>query len=229
MWAVEYRAGIEEVLGAAAAGAEARWPTFASYCRFRSVGRRRDALAELRRFLDSTENWSQARRREFVGWHLSHRPWRNVGWAEVAPHPLQEELLFPTCRDWVVESPHGLEANVFLGLMLRRTVPHVCFVEHGHEMDLGWCHLLMALDIDPSDPDIRVEACNRVLGAVGYSAHELASGHYLGDAEADLKMLRAYESLLGTLPPSTREVLANEWQEMEHVLEEFIHNRVGAS
>lgn len=93
-----------QVLSTIGAGAEHRWPEYASYCRSREQGLRSAAFRHLAAFIEAISGAAFRDRCEFVEWLCYRFLEHERAGSGLLPDPLLQRLIFPTLREWKDES-----------------------------------------------------------------------------------------------------------------------------
>jgi hypothetical protein len=157
---------------AAKARKEESWLDFSRFCELRGQGVRAAAMEELGKFLKANASAPFERRLTFSRWLLRRsREFQDV--RVLLPHPILEQFVVPTLRQWCEACPREAEPHLWLGLLM---------------CDIPSDHLDQALELDPSCELARQTLTNWILGHVDYNQHELPS-FYINDAEDDLTAL----------------------------------------
>lgn len=139
---------------------------YCEYLRLLDSGLRRDALARLPALLQTLATADSCRRRDLASLLLrvtEHEPGHRL-----MPQPLLAGFIEPTLADWKSACPQDPEP-----LRWSKSIDD----------------LALALSLDPACDYTRRKLVLRILGHVGYAAHELPAG-YLGDARNDLELIR---------------------------------------
>ncbi len=148
---------------------------FADYCRLRASGRRRDALRQLDRFIESTKEWHFDDRRAFVRWVTAPN-----GLADsqiLTPQPVIARIIVPTVDEWREREPNDAEACFLKGRYDYRTA------SESEPGPLDWFR--RAIELAPDHQGARRTFIDWVVGHVENAQHELPLG-YLGSPDEDL-------------------------------------------
>ncbi len=147
----------------------AQHPELTEYCEYLRLldrGLRRDALARLPLLLQALAAPDSSRRRAIASLLLrvtEHEPGHRL-----MPQPLLVGFIEPTLAEWRSACPQDPEP-----FRWSKSIDDLAF----------------ALSLDPGCDYTRRKLVLRILGHVGYAAHELPAG-YLGEAQDDLELLR---------------------------------------
>jgi hypothetical protein len=166
------------------------WTSFATYCRLRGKGLRRDAFVALDAFIAEAVLWSLAERVAFALW-VGERRRAYGGQAEaVLPVPLFRLLVRPTLEDWSAASPADPWPWVWLARLSTGGSTYHAPAEP---------YLREALKRDPGLEPARIDLIENLLRDVTYNQHELPWG-YIGDAAEDVAGLDEAEAMMVGLP-----------------------------
>ncbi len=147
----------------------AQHPELTEYCEYLRLldsGLRRDALARLPPLLQTLAAADRSRRRAIAS--LLLRATEHETGHRLMPQPLLVGFIEPTLTEWRSTCPWDPEP-----LRWSKSIDD----------------LALALSLDSACDYTRRKLVLRILGHVGYAAHELPTG-YLGDARSDLELIR---------------------------------------
>lgn len=167
------------------------WTSFATYCRLRGEGLRREAFVVLDVFIAEAVLWPLAERAAFAVW-VGERRQAYGGQAEtVLPVPLFRLLVRPALEDWSAASPDDPWPWVWLARL------------SGGGSTLhapAGPYLREALKRDPGFAPARIDLIEDLLRGVAYNQHELPWG-YIGDPAEDVVDLDEAETMMAGLSP----------------------------
>jgi hypothetical protein len=165
------------------------WASFATYCRLRGEGLRRDAFVALDAFVADAVLWPLSERVVFAVW-VGERRQAYGGQAEaVLPVPLFRLLVRPTLEDWSAALPADPWPWVWLARLSGGGSTFHAPAEP---------YLREALKRDPGLAPARIDFIENLLRAVTYNQHELPWG-YIGDAAEDVADLDEAETMTAGL------------------------------
>ena len=87
---------------------------YAQYCRLRENGLRKQALSQLKEFIEIAELWNINQRYEFVD-RLYWIKENNSEIYDLIPHPLHVAIVEPTIAEWIEENPTDPSGYRWLG------------------------------------------------------------------------------------------------------------------
>lgn len=168
----------------------------AGYCRYREQGLRREAFAELERFLVASRSFDSVTARG-AALEILEANARIPESHQFLTHPLTARFLEPTLRSWMEEDAGAHLPVRWLGLLTR-------------DPDL----LNKALSACPEDLPVRKILIGFALGWADYATHHLDESSFIGSIDQATSALTRARSLLATAPE--REPLAYLTDELDY-------------
>ena len=162
------------------------WISFASYCRLRSEGLRREAFIALESFIADAVLWPLTERAAFAVWVGERRQAYGGQPEAVLPVPLFRLLVRPALEDWSAASPNDPWPWVWLArLSTGGSTPHAPAEPYLRE----------SLKRDSGFAPARIDLIENLLRGVAYNQHELPGG-YIGDPVEDVADLDEAETMM---------------------------------
>jgi len=181
------------------------WADYANYCFDREKGLRKEALAYLDKFLNSTEEWTDEMKIEFTKFLFSYFETFEESDYGAFPQPLSNRLVKPTLEKWC--KTEKIDAY-----------PFRWYGTHYHNEE----YLFKALEIDPADDLARQRILTWWTYEIYYSVHHLPEG-YIGDPYDDMKLIDKIKFQIEQLTnPALREKWAKELEEESELVRNYI-------
>jgi hypothetical protein len=178
--------------------------SLARYCDLREKGLRRQALVELRSFIEQTRSWDVASRRE-AATHILDAHWKMPKARWFLTEPLRKQLLEPVLEEWRAAEPDNPVPTRYLALLRR-------------DRKL----LYDALEMNSKDDQIRAMIAAQLVKFVEYATHHLAQGLFLGkETEANAALVEASTLLKEVSNPSLVQHLNDQVQRLSALLADW--------
>ncbi|WP_296267560.1 hypothetical protein [Pseudomonas sp. UBA6562] len=176
----------------------------ASYCRYREQGLRRQAFAELERFLAASRSFDNAIARG-AAIEILEANMRTSGAHQFLTQPLVARFLRPTLQDWMEDDAEASLPVRWLGMLDR-------------DAEL----LTRALSACPEDLPVRKILIDFALGWVDHATHHLDESVFLGSPEeAILALERAKGLIAEAADPEALDHLRDEVRYFEHLVADW--------
>lgn len=156
------------------------YDSFKEFCQKKMHGLRKDSLSALGRFINQTQTWSEAVQQDFLCWFFTLLE-KCDSPNDVLVYPLEEGLLKPALKQWMVSEPKDHRPFRWFGLFL-------------NDED-SFTYLKLALELDASDQTVLTKIIDVYLHGLWYSFHHISEDLYLGSVEEDRELIANIEKL----------------------------------
>jgi len=168
----------------------------ATYCRYRELGLRRDALLVLELYLEESRSFDSSTAR-LAAVQILEANARTQGVHQFLAQPLIKRFLLPTLQAWMQEDANTNIPVRWLGILNR-----------DHEL------LTRALSMCPSDIPVRKLLIDFAFGDVDYATHHLDESFFIGSVEDAESTLELAKSLIADAP--VPETFAHHSSDVQH-------------
>jgi hypothetical protein len=183
---------------------DSRLEGLARYCDLRQKGLRRQALVELRAFIEQARSWDVRARREATTRILdAHWKMPQAHW--FLTEPLRTQFLERVLEEWRAVEPDNPVPTRYFALLCRDSKL-----------------LYDALVINPKDDQVRAMIAAQLIKFVDYATHHLAEGLFIGDeAAAEAALVEATAVLKEVSDPSSVQPLNDAAQSLSALLADW--------
>jgi hypothetical protein len=183
---------------------DARLEPLGRYCELREKGLRREAFAELDRFLAGTASWDVATQRSIALTVLAAN--RSAPDAhQFLSEPIRRRFIEPVLDRWREDEPGNAVPLGELGLLRR-------------DQRL----LTRALELDPADDRVRAALAAMLLEYVAHATHHLVEGTFIGsEADAASALAEASDLLAGISDPAAVRYLRYDLEDLRRLLADW--------
>lgn len=178
------------------------YPLFADYCNLLDKGLRKDAPKRLDRFIDNTQHWDYSTKADFCKTIFSVSKTDN-DIEFILTTNLSDKLIKPALLKMTSKEPENYTAFKWYGQYFR---------------DTGF--IKKALELNPSDKDIKLILLNRLENDIWLSTHHLPDA-YLGDIEKDEQDIILAFSLLDSMDKKKTDDFVNRFTEYKNAIDNY--------
>lgn len=179
------------------AGRHPMWQAYAEYLRLRGIGLRRDALATLNGFIETSAHWPFEEKLRFAQW-IARQNDLPVNNNNLLPPPLIKRWFAATVDAYLAQAPDSSEAHFLCAMLV------VCAIgsrppgtKTPNMLDL----LERAVELDPGNAKARKAFIEWTHYFVEGDQHELPWG-YIGAVDKDLGAVETALAMLPAIAPS---------------------------
>jgi hypothetical protein len=191
------------------------WSDFTAYCRNRERGLRKNAFAELNRFIIVAKQWPLESRKSFVDWLCSClAAFRESDGYGLAPQPLVTQIIEPTLKEWMTREILDSTPCRWAGMFFSGVAYGALRAGLANSTNAAEEHLREALRRNSADSLARVRLIELLLGDVEFNCHHLPE-YYIGEPNDDMVRLNEARDLLASVMPHVEQGRLR--GEIEHV------------
>jgi hypothetical protein len=181
-----------------------RLESLAKYCDLRGKGLRRQALAELRAFIEQARSWDVTARRE-AATRILDAHWKMPQAHWFLTEPLRKQFLECILEEWRAAEPDNPVPTRYLALLCS-------------DRKL----LYDSLRMNPKDDRVRTRIATQLINFAGSATHHLNEGVFIGDeAEVEAALVEAAAVLKEVSAPSSIQPLNDQAQSLSALLADW--------